>query len=112
MSMRLFRKHEHTSSPDVEPKVGAQPGDDLPIWPSGIARYSSGILEVTTDGTRVAVGDITDIAIKPPRGGRLSLKLKYRAGLNKVGCGYWVEQHNEAALSDLVQRITTDMTTA
>jgi hypothetical protein len=36
---------------------------ELPIWPSGIARFADGILEVTTgDGIRVAAADIVNIA--------------------------------------------------
>ena len=79
---------------------------DLPIWPSGLARFSDGILEVTTGETvRVPVGDIIEIGTKPPRAGRLSLTLSYRAGLDKVGRSWWVEQSNEAALNALVGEV-------
>ena len=79
---------------------------DLPIWPSGIARLDDGILEVTTgDGIRVAVRDITEVGTKPPRAGRLSLTLKYRAGLDKVKTSYWVEAEHEAALHELVAAV-------
>ena len=34
---------------------------DVPIWPSGIARFNDGILEVTTgDGIRVPAHDVVD----------------------------------------------------
>lgn len=83
-------------------------GGDLPIWPSGIARVSDGILEVTTgDGIRVAVRDIKEIGVEPPRAGRLSLTLRYAAGLDKVTCSYWVEAEHEAALNALVDRVNT-----
>jgi hypothetical protein len=40
---------------------------DLPIWPSGIARLDNGVLEVTTgDGIRVAARDIAEIGVEPP----------------------------------------------
>jgi len=79
---------------------------DLPIWPSGIARFADGILEVTTgDGRRVAARDIVEIGMKPPRAGRLSLTLEYRAGLDKVKTSYWVEAHHEAALRQLVETV-------
>ena len=82
---------------------------DLPIWPSGIARLSEGILEVTTgDGIRVAVSDILEIGTKPPRAGRLSLTLKYRAGLDTVKTSFWVEAEHEAALRELVAAVEAE----
>ncbi len=82
------------------------PGGDIPIWPTGIARFSDGILEVTTgEGLRVAVQDIEEIYVKPPRFGRFSLKLKFRAGLGWQKHGYWVEAEHEAALHALVSRV-------
>ena len=82
-------------------------GGDLPIWPTGIARFSDGILEVTTgEGLRVAAQDIEEIYVKPPRAGRFSLKVKFRAGLGRQTHGYWVEASHEAALHALVSRVT------
>ena len=67
-------------------------GPDLPIWPGGIARLRDGVLEITTgDGIRVAVDDIVEIAGKPPRAGRFSLTLGYRAGLDRARTSYWIE---------------------
>jgi hypothetical protein len=78
---------------------------ELPIWPSGIARFADGILEVTTgDGIRAA-GDIVQIGVEPPRAGRLSLALVYRAGLNRVKTSRWVEPEHEAALRQLVDAV-------
>lgn len=82
---------------------------DLPIWPSGIARLSDGILEVTTgDGIRVAARDVKAIGTKPPRAGRLSLTLEYRAGLNNVKTSFWVEPQHEAALNELVAAVRAE----
>ncbi|HEX8646478.1 MAG TPA: hypothetical protein VF715_06230 [Thermoleophilaceae bacterium] len=82
---------------------------DLPIWPSGIARLSDGILEVTTgDGIRVATRDVTAVGTKPPRAGRLSLTLEYRAGLDNAKTSYWVEPENEAALHELVAAVRSE----
>ena len=81
---------------------------DVPIWPSGIARFVDGILEVTTgQGIRLAVRDIDEIGVRPPRAGRFSLRLRYRAGLSKVKTGYWVEPAHEAALRMLVDAVAT-----
>jgi hypothetical protein len=81
---------------------------DLPIWPSGIARFADSILEVTTgEGVRVAAADIVEIRVEPPRAGRLSLILAYRAGLSRVRTSYWVEPEHEAALRDLVAAVAT-----
>jgi hypothetical protein len=81
--------------------------DELAIWPSGIARLADGILEVTTgDGIRVAVADIVEIGVEPPRRGRLSLALVYRAGLNKVKTSFWVEPEHGSALRRLVDAVS------
>jgi hypothetical protein len=79
---------------------------DLPIWPSGVARLADGVLEVTTgEGLRVAAEDIVEIDVDPPRAGRLSLKLAYRAGLGKHKTSFWVEPQHEAPLHRLVASI-------
>lgn len=76
---------------------------DLPIWPSGMARLCDGILEVTTgDGVRIATSDIIEIGVKPPRAGRLTLSVKYRAGLDKPRVNYWVDARDEPALRAFV----------
>jgi hypothetical protein len=76
---------------------------DLPLWPSGLARFSDGILEVTTgEGLRVATRDILEIGAKPPRAGRLSLVLRYRAGLDRPKRSWWVGAEHEDALRRLV----------
>ena len=88
--------------------VNANATPDLPIWPSGIARLHDGILEITTgDGLRVPTHDIVEIAVEPPRAGRLSLTLRYRAGLDGVRTSYWVQPADEAALRQLVDAIAT-----
>ena len=82
---------------------------DLPIWPSGIARFADGILEVTTgEGMRVAAPDIIEIGVLPPQGGRPSLTLRYRAGLRKNETSFWVEPEHEAALHELVETLEAD----
>jgi hypothetical protein len=79
---------------------------ELPIWPSGIARFADGILEVTTgDGIRVATADIVEIGVEPPRAGRLSLSLVYRAGVDTVKTSFWVEPAHEAVLRRLVDTV-------
>ena len=80
----------------------------LEIWPSGIARLHDGILEITTgDGLRVAVRDITEIGAEPRRAGRLSLRLAYRAGLNRVRTSFWVQPEHEPELHRLVDAVAT-----
>jgi hypothetical protein len=86
--------------------ISKEPSPELPIWPSGIATFTDGILEVTTgDGIRVAAPDIVQIGVEPPRAGRLSLALVYRAGLNRVKTSRWVEPEHEAALRQLVDTV-------
>jgi hypothetical protein len=78
---------------------------ELELWPSGLARFADGVLEVTTGPTVVAVRDILEIAAKPPKAGRLSLTLRYRAGLDTITTSWWVEPHNEATLTALVAAV-------
>jgi hypothetical protein len=108
--MGLFRKRNGTetfsASVPASTLANGAAGTDLPIWPSGIARFEGGILEVTTgDGFRVAAGDILEIGVEPPRAGRLSLRVAYRAGLDKPKRSYWVEPQHEAALRELVRSV-------
>lgn len=80
----------------------------LPIWPSGIARLDDRVLEVTTGGgIRAAAHDIVETAVEPCRGGRLSLVLRHRAGLDRVRTSYWVEPEHEAAVRRLVDAVAT-----
>ena len=79
------------------------------ISPSGRAEprgWTTGSFEVTTgDGIHVAAHEIVEITVEPPRAGRLSPTLRYRAGLNSVRTSYWVEREHEAALRRLVDAV-------
>jgi hypothetical protein len=46
-----------------------------------------------------------EISVEPPRAGRLSLTLTYRAGLNRVKTGCWVEPEHETALRRLADAV-------
>ena len=59
------------------------------------------------DGWRQVNGHIVEIAAEPPRAGRLSLTLRYRAGLDRVRTSYWVEPEHEVALRRLVDAVAT-----
>jgi len=79
---------------------------DLQLWPSGIARYRDEILEITAgDGLRVARRDIVELSARPARAGRLTLQLRYQAGLDTPKHGYWVEPQHEGALQQLVSSV-------
>lgn len=110
--MGLLKRRSTGASPSISPAPSAPPPSstdavtDLPIWPSGIARLSDGILEVTTgDGIRVARADILEVGVKAPRAGCLSLTIRYRAGLDRPKHSYWVEERHEAALRRLVAQV-------
>jgi hypothetical protein len=86
--------------------TSTQTSSELPIWPSGVARFADGILEVTTgDGVRVATADIVEIGVEPPRAGRPSRSLVYRAGLDTVKTSFWVGPAHEGALRRLVDAV-------
>jgi hypothetical protein len=55
----------------------------------------------------VAARDIVEIGVEPPRAGRLSLRLSYRAGLHTARTSYWVGPEHEAALQRLVDAVAT-----
>jgi len=104
--MSLFKRHDHAVPPVAELVVPPVPDGtpiEFPIWPTGIARYADGILEVTTgEGLRVAARDLISVEVKPPRAGRLTMKVAYRAGFNTNKRSFWVEMPNEIALHQLV----------
>ena len=80
---------------------------DLPIWPNGVARFTGGIFEVTTgDGFRVASGDILEIGVETPLGGRMRMTITYRAGLDNPERRYWVDAVHEPALRQLVHSVS------
>jgi hypothetical protein len=82
---------------------------DLPIWPSGVARLSDGILEVTTgDGVRIAARDIETIDVGPPDEGRLSLALTWRAGPDTASTSLSVEPEHEQAVRQLVAAVEAE----
>jgi hypothetical protein len=79
---------------------------DVPIWPSGAVRLVGGILEITGDhGVRVPARNIIRIGVVPPQAGRLSLTLRYRAGVRKHETSYWIDLRHEPALRELVTAI-------
>ena len=49
--------------------------------------------------------DIEEISVKPPRAGRFTLAVKFRAGLDRQTRGYWVEPEHEAALRAFVSDV-------
>jgi hypothetical protein len=57
---------------------------------------------VNGGGVRVGVHDIVDIGVLPPRAARLSLRLSYRAGLDRARTSHLVEPEHEAAVRRLV----------
>ena len=80
------------------------------IWPSGIATFADGMLEVTTgDGLRVAARDILAIEGTSGRGGRLSLTVVSGLGLGKLKRSYWVDARDEQALRELVHAVRASL---
>ncbi|MGD0833422.1 MAG: hypothetical protein ABSA40_03220 [Candidatus Dormibacteria bacterium] len=79
---------------------------DVDLWPSGLARFADGVLEVTLgDSIRVPVRDVMEIGAKPPKLGRPSLTLRYRSGLETIGKSWWVEPQETEALRVLVEAV-------
>jgi hypothetical protein len=80
--------------------------EQVPLWPSGVARLDDGILEVLAgDGLRVAVRDVVTIGLEPALGARLVLALSYRKGLETVQCRFWVAHEDHDPLMRLVREV-------
>ncbi len=79
---------------------------DVPTWPSGLARFDDGILEVTIGaGLRVAARDVVDVAIAPATGARLLLTLSYRNGFDTIHRKFWVGVGDHDELQRLVAAV-------
>ena len=104
--MGLFRRSNGSDGWSTEDSAPAE----LPIWPSGIARFTDGMLEVTTgEGLRVAARDILAIEGTSARSGRLSLTVSSRLGLGKLKRSYWVDARDEQALRELVHAVRASL---
>ena len=103
--MGLFRKPHATPAGSI--------GTDLPLWPSGMARFADGFFEVTTvDGLRVPAGDILAIGMEPPLRGRLLLIVSFRSGLINSKRSFWVDTPHEGALRELVHAVGASIGTS
>jgi len=75
----------------------------VPSWPSGHVAFDGKILEFGAgELTRVPIENLRKIELKPPKLGRLNLRVEYQAGLSKHKTGVWVEAQHEAELNELV----------
>jgi hypothetical protein len=80
--------------------------EQVPLWPSGVARLDDGILEVLAGaGLRIPVRDVVEIDLQPALGARLLLALSYRRGLDTVHHGFWVAHADHDALARLVRDV-------
>ncbi len=83
---------------------------EVSSWPSGRVKLDDDVLEFGAgELTRVPVANLTKIEVKPPKMGRLNLKIEYTAGLNKNKTGVWVEEQHEAELNELVAAVQSAM---
>lgn len=84
---------------------------EVPSWPSGHVKLDDDVLEFGAgELTRVPVANLTKIEVKPPKRGRLDLRIEYQAGLNRNKTGAWVEQQHEAELNALVAAVQAAIT--
>lgn len=84
---------------------------DVPVWPSGLARFDDGILEITSgEGLRVAARDILAVELIPALGARLQLALTYRNHFDTVTRRYWVAVADHDDLQRLVTAVRAALT--
>jgi hypothetical protein len=80
--------------------------EQVPLWPSGVARLDDGILEILAgDGLRVPVRDVVDIALEPALGARLLLALSYRRGIVTERRRFWVGLGDHDALVRFIRDV-------
>lgn len=83
---------------------------EIPSWPSGAVRFDGETFEYGGGELhRVPVGNLLSIEVKPPKAGRLSLNFRYRAGLDTVKTGAWIEQQHAQDLAAFVAAIQAAM---
>lgn len=78
---------------------------EVKSWPSGVVRFADGILEMTSNDLRVHPRDIELLTIKPPKMGRVSIEVRYRAGLNTNTTSAWVDAGEEPRAEELVAAV-------
>lgn len=80
--------------------------EQVPLWPSGVARLDDGVLEVLAgDGLRVAVRDVVDVELVPALGARLMLVVSYRKGFEVEQGRFWVGHGDHDALARLIRDV-------
>jgi len=78
----------------------------VPSWPSGFLSFDGAIFEFGAgEVNRIPIENVREIEVKPPKKGRLNLKLEFQAGLNTSKAGVWVEETHEAELNELVSAV-------
>lgn len=75
---------------------------DVAIWPTGLARFADGVLDLVGHDLRVPVRDVVDLAIVPASGARAQLRLTYRKGFDTIRRSYWVATGDQDDLHRLV----------
>lgn len=78
---------------------------DVALWPSGLARFDDGVLEILGDGLRVAARDVVAIELAPALGARLQLSVAYRRGFDTIRRRYWVALADHDHLQRMVAQV-------
>jgi hypothetical protein len=75
---------------------------DVAIWPTGLARFEDGILDLAGHDLRIPARDVVDLAVVPALGARLQLRLTYRKGFDTIRRRFWVATGDQDDLHRLV----------
>jgi hypothetical protein len=75
---------------------------DAAVWPTGLARFADGVLDLVGHDLRVPARDVVDLAIVPALGARLQLQLTYRKGFDTIQRRFWVATRDHDDLHRLV----------
>lgn len=86
------------------------PSAAVPCWPSGTIRLDGRTLEFGAGETRrIDVSCLREITVKPGRGGRLSLDVRFQAGLDQIKTGVWIEASHAGDADGLVGAVRAAM---
>lgn len=105
----LSRDAQHEPTAMTAPAFGAGRAG-VAIWPTGLARFDDGVLEVVGEGLRVAARDLVAVELLPALGARLQLRVEYRKGFETSQRRFWVAVADHDDLARLVARVRGALT--
>lgn len=90
--------------------TAVSPSAVVPCWPTGAICLDGRRLEFGAGETRrIDLSSLREITVKAGRGGRLSLDVRFQAGLDQIKTGVWIEASCAAEADALVGAVRAAM---